>query len=286
MGKTKRKLTLFLSLLILLTLAVAAYRLLRPVPANPPQIKIKKAEAKKATMPTPSPYKIRIRLLRGETVPSLITLRLYNGTLRQSFLDRCSNEKTHEKMEKSEVTLPDAFWTKHVRFYCLAAGGKRRDISASAKLEKAPAGKLIFTPSSVYHADYAVSGLPPEGRIYAEMTLEGRSIRSNRVSIPPKAGNERVAFCRDAQILYRKGDYAALLKRARTRAQMHPKEIPANWFLGLALEGKGECAGALKAYRTVLNNLPRTKKKGFQEFPLLLFRHIEAVKNLPNNHKK
>ena len=270
---TKRKYGVLFLFLVLLALAVAAYLLLRPVPVKTPPREIKKARA----LP-PSPYEIRIRLLPGETLPSLLTVRLYNGALRQSFLDRVPRGNSPEKTEKTEISPPDAFWTKHVRFYCLAAGGKRRDITTSVKLEKAPAAKLIFTPSSVYHADYAVSGLPPKGWIYAEMSLEGRTIRSNRVSIPPKAGNERVAFCRDAQILYRQGDYTTLLKRARTRAKTHPKEISANWFLGLALEGKGERAGALKAYQTVVKNLPRPKKKVFQEFPVLLWRHIRAVR--------
>jgi len=281
----KRNLIIFF-LVGLLALLGVGYFFLHSTPA-------KRAElSRKPLCVSPSPYQMRISFLQGGTLPSLITVRFFNGALQQKFLDRLGGGKIRQGLGKTKVKISSAFWREKIKFFYEKPGKQKKDLADSVTLKKAPAAKtLLFKPFSVYQALYILSktrNLSPGGKLYAEMILDNRRIRSNRITIMKTAESDKTAFVRDANILYRLGDGEALHKRARAMTEKYPRYVPASWFLGLALEAKGEDDKALKAYLTTWKNLPGPQKRAFYEPPVLLWRHIRAVraKKLSRNPAK
>ena len=237
--------------------------------------------AKKVVEPGPSPYSIRISVLEGAgEVPTLVTLRLFNRKVRQEHLD--NRGKRGNKAEPVVAKISSSCWKKQVRFYCVR-GGKEREITGFVKVKKFPTLKeLRFAPKTVYHAYYTIikhDRIKPGDRMFAEMEIEGKKIRSNLVVIRgEKVPSEKAAFVRAANIYYRLGDNDKLLSLSREMIARKPKYLAGYWFQGLALERQGKDREALNAYMKVRTLLPKPRKGEFYEPPVLLWQKIRALK--------
>jgi len=231
-----------------------------------------------------SPYGIRISLLQGcAHTPSLITLRLYNAALRQQRLDQLVTKDAGKKpLKTSTVKIKSSFWKKHIHFYYEHDGKERKDITSLTTLKQASeAKKLVFTPHSVYHAYFFLSRdntILPGGKIRAEMRIEGKTIRSNTISVKSPLTGEAACFISEANILYRIADYDKLIDLSNGMIQKFPQRSLGYWFRGLALEGKGKNAEALKDYLSTLKHLPPPRKGTFHEPPALLWQRLSAVR--------
>lgn len=234
---------------------------------------------------TVPPVDCRMSLLSGtESQPSLITLRFFSGILRQTELKkRNPEEKERRKVQPVVVKISPEIWKEKVTFFRVdPKNGAKEDISEAVLFRKGIKGdKLIFAPHTVYTVHY---GLSPSDKlsatdvIVAHVQLADYKILSNSVVLHGAPQSDREALYREALIAHRLRNYDELLALAGEMVKQQPKNGDAYFFKGVALEGKSRNVEALAAYQQSLTLITKAEKGELREPPMLLFSHIQRVK--------
>lgn len=224
-----------------------------------------------------SPISCRISLLPGtEDQPSLVTLRLFNHTVRQTKND-------YSKMKPVIVNITPDAWQKKVSFIKVNKQmGSKVDISSSFVFLKGPQSKkLFFGPYIVYSVYYEIplsNNISCEDIIQAQVEIDSFIIHSNTFSLPETAKTKEEAIYREIMIAHRLGEYDELLTLANEMIEIRPEHADGYFFKGLALEGKELYKEALDEYQKSLKLVPIPEKGKFTEPPDLLYSHIREVK--------
>ena len=142
----------------------------------------------------------------------------------------------------------------------------------------APEGSLAFTRADTHSVTLALRGdavPPPGGRLRVRVTHADVSGESNTVvvAVPPAAGVE---------LLTRRARVAELLRRVDRLAATADEIVAASptnplgyWYRGVALESRGDTAGALEAYQAASARIT----PGGQEPPIGLDLRIARLRS-------
>lgn len=223
------------------------------------------------------PISCRISLLPGtEDEPSLVTLRLFNHTARQTKND-------YSKMKPVVVNIPPDIWQEKVAFVKVnKQTDNEADISSSFIFLKGPQSKkLFFGPYIVYSVYYEIplsNNISCEDIIQAQVKIDSFIIHSNTFLLPETPKTKEEAIYRRIMIAHRLGEYDELLTLANEMIEIRPGHADGYFFKGLAFEGKQLYKEALDTYQKSLKLVPIPEKGQFTEPPDLLYSHIREVK--------
>ena len=235
------------------------------------------------------PLDVSLRYIQGvDGIGPLLKVRLFSRSLLQQDIDNKVLHKGEEKEIKPIVIDgPENFWKEAVVFFSAEkdaeeTGGGR--IEGDIRLVYAPEEtQWTFTPGKTYEALYqlpSTAALAPDSRIWAELSLENGTIRSNDATIPREPEDEKDRLIQKASLLINLGRESELLETAEALISAYPSDSSGYWFKGVALESTGDNTSALAAYEEALKNFPTPGQEGSVEPPLLLIEKIRELKKL------
>ncbi len=216
---------------------------------------------------------------------SLITLRLFSGSLRQLELDKAAKKEGQRTVvEPLRVSIPRESWA-NVDFWILD-----RESSFPKDVRKKLAGVvLVDAPGSdpvslgskdTLTAVYQVPSAnlpPPDTLVQAEMKAATEIIRSGAIPVPRPPDSEKGLLLRKAEIQLKLKSWREAKVTAEAIINRYPGEPAGYWLKGQALEGEGLDAEALKTYNEALEKALAKEDAREHEPPLPIIIKIREL---------
>jgi len=205
---------------------------------------------------------------------SLIAIRLFSGSLRQSELDNAARkEGQRSAIEPLRLTIPRESWAG-VEFRILGreAAPEAKEAPLGAVLVEAPKSESVsLGPKDALTAVYRIpsANLPLPGTLVrAEMKAAGDVILSEAIPVPNPPDSEKGLLLRKAEIRLKLKSWAEAKAAAEEIIERFPGEAAGYWLKAQTLEGEGLDAEALKMYNTALEKALAQKDADQVEPPL------------------
>jgi len=254
-------------------------------------------EKKGDQAPTPSPTAPDIKTPKpgldlglsvspgGSGDASLITLRLFSGSLRQLELDNAAKkEGPRTVVEPLRVSIPRESWA-NVDFWILDQESSfpkdaRKKLAGVVLVDAPGSDPVSLGPKVALTAVYQVPSAnlpPPDTLIQAEMKAAMEIIRSGAVPVPRPPDSEKGLLLRKAEIQLKLKSWREAEATAEGIIGRFPGEPSGYWLKGLALEGEGLDTEALKMVNTALEKAVAKEDAREHEPPLPIIIKIREL---------